>query len=279
MTAAFLSGPQGNNGWYTGPVTVALIATDIDGPSDIASTTNSVDGGSLTAYASPFVISADGVHTIQYGSVDLAGNVETPRPSQKISIDATAPSFVTSPPSLTVPPTSAAGAVVAYTLPTATDATSGVSPAGVSCAPASGSTFPLGTTTVSCMVADNAGNVTKGAFTVTVRYNFQWTIGKPAPTLNSAEVGDGYKFAFNLGGNFGLNVVTALTSTATACTGTRGSGLPEAEGHLGLSYNATTGNYQEAFRNPGRNAQGTCAQVNLKLNDGTTQAIDIKYVD
>jgi hypothetical protein len=37
-TAAFLSGTQGSNGWYTGPVTVTLIATDIDGPSDIAAT-------------------------------------------------------------------------------------------------------------------------------------------------------------------------------------------------------------------------------------------------
>ena len=147
------------------------------------------------------------------------------------------------------------------------------------CAPASGSIFPFGNTTATCKVADNAGNVATRAFDVTVHYSFKWIIGKPAPALNSAEVGDGYKFVFSLGGDFGLNVVSGLTSTPIACGGPRGSGLPEAEGHLGLSYSATTGNYQEAFAKSGAPAKGTCAQLNLKLNDGTTQAIDIKYVD
>jgi len=96
LTAAFLSGPLGANGWYTDPVQVTLIATDIDGPSDIASTTYTVNGGSLAAYASPFTISADGVHTIQFGSVDVAGNVETPRPTQTIKLDATPPSITVS---------------------------------------------------------------------------------------------------------------------------------------------------------------------------------------
>ena len=67
-TAAFLSGLQGNNSWYTGPVMVNLIATDIDGPSDIASTSYSVDGDASVAYSAPFTISSDGIHTIQFGA-------------------------------------------------------------------------------------------------------------------------------------------------------------------------------------------------------------------
>src|ERR1019366_7703976 len=82
VTAAFLSGSQVANGWYTGPVTVTLIATDIDGPSDVASTTYSIDGGPAFAYSQPFMVSGVGAHTIQFGSTDQAGNVETPRPSQ-----------------------------------------------------------------------------------------------------------------------------------------------------------------------------------------------------
>ena len=54
ITAAFPSGPHGTNGWYTGPVTVTVIATDIDGPSDVATTTYSVDGGPSGTFGVPF---------------------------------------------------------------------------------------------------------------------------------------------------------------------------------------------------------------------------------
>ncbi|WP_298821575.1 HYR domain-containing protein, partial [uncultured Chloroflexus sp.] len=38
----------------------------------------------------------------------------------------------------------------------------------VTCAPASGSVFPLGETTVSCVASDAAGNRASGSFTVTI---------------------------------------------------------------------------------------------------------------
>jgi hypothetical protein len=94
MTAAFVSGPQGTNGWYTGPVTFTLIATDIDGPSDIAVTSYSLDTGPVVGYAGPIIPSSNGSHTIQFGSTDLAGNVETPRPSVTFKIDTTPPVVV-----------------------------------------------------------------------------------------------------------------------------------------------------------------------------------------
>ena len=94
MTAAFLSGPQGTNGWYTGIVTVTLIATDIDGPSDIAATSYRLDGGPATSYIAPFTVSSNGTHTIVFGSVDRALNAETPLPSQSFKIDATPPVIV-----------------------------------------------------------------------------------------------------------------------------------------------------------------------------------------
>lgn len=124
-TAAFLSGPQGSNGWYTGPVTAMLIATDIDGPTDIASTTLDIDGGPTSVYSGPFGISGDGIHTIQFGSTDQAGNVETPRPSQTIKLDATPPSITcTGNPSILWPPN---GKMVSVTVSgTITDSTSGV---------------------------------------------------------------------------------------------------------------------------------------------------------
>jgi hypothetical protein len=81
-----------------------------------------------------------------------------------LSADAVPP-VLALPPDRTVDATSPAGAVVTYTV-TATDA---VDPAPtVSCSPASGSTFPIGTTTVSCTASDASGNTSSGSFRVTV---------------------------------------------------------------------------------------------------------------
>lgn len=61
---------------------------------------------------------------------------------------------------------SPAGAPVTYATPAATD-DSDPSP-GVSCAPASGTVFPVGATTVTCTATDASGNATTATFTVTV---------------------------------------------------------------------------------------------------------------
>ncbi|MCL4523785.1 MAG: HYR domain-containing protein [Acidobacteria bacterium] len=77
----------------------------------------------------------------------------------------------TTPPVLSLPAniitqaTSSSGAVVNFTA-TATDAVDGNVP--VSCAPPSGSTFAIGTTTVNCSAADLSNNSASGNFTVTV---------------------------------------------------------------------------------------------------------------
>ncbi len=71
---------------------------------------------------------------------------------------------------ITVEATSPAGAVVTYTA-TADGADT------FSCSPASGSTFPLGTTTVNC-TATNAAGTTNGSFTVKVQ-------DTTPPTINS----------------------------------------------------------------------------------------------
>lgn len=76
----------------------------------------------------------------------------------------TTPPVLMLPSNMTVAATSASGAVVKYTA-TATDNLPGVT---VACTPASGSAFPLGTTTVTCTATDAAGNTTTGSFTVTV---------------------------------------------------------------------------------------------------------------
>ncbi len=78
-----------------------------------------------------------------------------------------------SPPSIVCPPsvagvecTSPAGAVVTYPAPMVSDDTD-PNPVVVS-VPASGSTFPIGTTTVTCTATDVSGNSSSCTFTVTV---------------------------------------------------------------------------------------------------------------
>lgn len=78
--------------------------------------------------------------------------------------DSEAP-LLTVPGNLTVEATGPGGAVVSYAA-SAADAVDG--PVGVTCAPASGALFPLGTTGVSCAATDAAGNQATAAFTVTV---------------------------------------------------------------------------------------------------------------
>lgn len=80
--------------------------------------------------------------------------------------DTTAPTLSGVPESLTVNATSPDGATVAWTAPTASDSVSGSVP--VTCAPASGSTFAIGTTHVECSATDEAGNAATASFDVTV---------------------------------------------------------------------------------------------------------------
>jgi hypothetical protein len=77
--------------------------------------------------------------------------------------DITAP-VLTMPANITVELTGPGGAVVTFT-PTATDAGG---PVTLSCTPPSGSTFPLGSTTVNCTATDAAGNTSSGTLVVTV---------------------------------------------------------------------------------------------------------------
>ena len=73
------------------------------------------------------------------------------------------------PANLTATATSKAGAIADYTA-TANDSVDGVlTPI---CTPSSGSTFPIGVTTVSCSAMNGGGLVSSGTFTVTVRRSF-----------------------------------------------------------------------------------------------------------
>jgi hypothetical protein len=71
------------------------------------------------------------------------------------------------PADITSEATGPSGAQVAYPSPPATDLGGPANPT-VTCTPASGSMFPLGTTSVKCSATDSAGNTTSATFNVTI---------------------------------------------------------------------------------------------------------------
>jgi hypothetical protein len=104
-----------------------------------------------------------GTTTVTCQSTDAHGN--TGSATLTVHVVDTTPPTLTLPSTITVDATSAAGAVVTYTA-SASDSVSGA--VAASCAPASGSTFPMGTTTVGCSARDGQGNTATGSFAVTV---------------------------------------------------------------------------------------------------------------
>jgi len=88
-TSAAISGTAGNNGWYTGDVTVTLSASD--GLSDIYRTEYSTNGGTTReTYTAPLTIAREGTTTVYYRSTDIAGNVEATH-DISFKVDKTAP--------------------------------------------------------------------------------------------------------------------------------------------------------------------------------------------
>jgi len=127
--------------------------------------TDDVDG-QLTATCSKAsgTVFPIGTTTVKCSATDKAGNVGDNTFTVKVQ-DTLAPNLTVSA-NKTAVATSANGAVVNYTAPTATDTVDGS--VSASCNKASGSVFPLGTTTVTCTATDAAGNIGTESFTVTV---------------------------------------------------------------------------------------------------------------
>ena len=168
-TTAVASPPPNGAGWNNTAVTVTLTAVDDAGGSGVKEINIGLSGVSSGSSTVPGdtateVISAEGATMLYYSGTDNAGNVEAAN-VLVVNIDLTPP-FITAPPNMTVPQTIMAGAIVTYPPQAVVEIGSGLASSG--CVPASGSTFPVGTTTVTCTATDAVGNTGSTTFTVTV---------------------------------------------------------------------------------------------------------------
>jgi hypothetical protein len=162
-TVASTNGLAGSNGWFRSAVTVTLAAGD--NASGVSTTSYSLDDGmTWRPYdaQTAIVLAQDGLRSVAYRSVDVAGNVEAAR-SVAATIDQT-------PPTVTY-----AGNLGPYRVDqqvaitcTATDATSGVASTTCVSTSAAAYTFPPGATTLAATAVDKAGNTGSASTTFSV---------------------------------------------------------------------------------------------------------------
>lgn len=84
-TQAGTTGVVGTNGWYKSAVQVSLTASD-NNQAGVATIYYRVDGGPIQTYSNTFSIGTEGVHQINYWSVDRLGNTEVQK-SLTVKID------------------------------------------------------------------------------------------------------------------------------------------------------------------------------------------------
>ncbi|OFW04107.1 MAG: hypothetical protein A3I61_15640 [Acidobacteria bacterium RIFCSPLOWO2_02_FULL_68_18] len=130
----------------------------------VASALDDVDGAVAVscepASGSTFPL---GTTTVTCEATDAAGN--TASASFDVAVVDTTPPVLTMPGDVTAAATGAGGAAVSFSA-TASDSVD--ASVDVACVPASGSMFPIGTTTVSCTATDDSGNSAAGSFSVQV---------------------------------------------------------------------------------------------------------------
>jgi HYR domain len=133
-----------------------------------------------------------------------------------VTVNDTDLALINVPANITVDATSPQGAVVTYTTPTVVDEDSPLPTA--TCTPASGSTFPIGTTTVTCTVSDSddTPSSVSQSFTVTVK-GAAAQVNDLISLVNSMGLSKSLQTALD---NKLQDVLTAINAgqTATACS-------------------------------------------------------------
>jgi Domain of unknown function (DUF5011)/HYR domain/Domain of unknown function DUF11 len=247
-----------------------------------ATASDSCDSSVAVTVSGSVNVNVPGTYTLTYNAHDASGNAAA-AVSRSVTVRDTTPPTISCPANVVVhlPLNSTATSMaVTYAAVTGSDSCSS---ATVVSTPASGSVFPVGTTTVNATATDSAGNSSTCSFTVTVLFDFTGffaPVNNP-PTLNNVNAGRAIPVKFSLSGNKGLDIfpvgspqsgvipcdasllVTDLTDTVTA-------------GNSSLSYDAGSGQYIYVWKTESSWA-GTCRQLVVTLNDGSVHIANFKF--
>lgn len=245
-----------------------------------ATATDNCDTAVSVTPSSNVNLDVPGTYTINYNATDSAGNAANVVSRTVNVVDTTAP-VISCPANVVVylpANSSATSMVVNYSAPTATES---CSTATVNSSPASGSVFPVGTTTVNATATDAAGNSSNCSFTVTVLYNFTGFFSPVAniPTLNTVNAGKAVPVKFSLSGDKGLNIFAAGNpySTSLNCsTSDPGVDVTETLTAGGSSLSYSSDQYVYVWKTESSWA-GTCRQLVLTLNDSSVHTAYFKF--
>lgn len=198
-------------------VTVLDITAEATGPSgavvSFTASANDLVDGSITptcssASGSTFPL---GTTTVNCSAIDAAGNTDSA--SFSVSVVDTTPPIVNVPADMTVEATGPAGAVASFSA-SASDLVDGTLTA--TCSPASGATFPLGATSVTCSATDGAGNAGNKSFTVTVVDTTAPQLTLPSNMTVSATSAAGAVVTFTASANDLVDGSVAVTCTPSS---------------------------------------------------------------
>ena len=243
-----------------------------------------------------------GTTTVTVTATDGSGNASTGTFTVTVR-DTTAP-VVTPPSNITVAATSSSGATVSYSSASASDAVGVVS---FSYSPASGTVFPIGTTTVTATARDAANNAGTGSFTVTVtpltpvqswREQYFGTTANTGNAADSADAdGDGItnvmEFAFGTdptngasgpaalqySGTFGGGGSIALVGQPVTMFESAGSGIDFRALFVRRANYATVGlTYTVEFSADLTTWAASSTTPTALATDGTLQIVSVPYV-
>ena len=161
---------------------------------------------------------------------------------------------------------------VTFGLPAAVDNCTGEP--SVSSSPLSGSTFGIGTTTVTITATDELGNGATATFNVNVLFNFGGLLSPidPFPMQNFAAAGSSVPIKFSLSGNKGMNIFAEgyPASSEVACGEDEPGAIEIADspGDSGLQYDAATDQYSMIWKTS-KLWKRTCRILIIRLADGT----------
>jgi hypothetical protein len=191
------------------------------------------------------------------------------------------PPFVTVPAAIVAGATSRAGAVVTFAA-TASDAEDGT--LAPTCAPASGSTFPVGVTTVTCDVIDSSGVPAVAAFTVQVRYEAPTDGTFFLPPINADgssifKLGSTVPVKFQLSGaSASISDLTARLSATKVSNGVTGTEIEAASNGAandGNLFRYDAGARQYIFNLSTKPLSAGTWSLRAELGDGVPHAINV----